>query len=119
MSVQNEPLDNQDLENSHLLRGVELETVMGLLENRPVRELREGESLFYAEQPNHFLYLLLSGRLRSHVKRHERDTVEILEPGEVVGALSAIHGQLTSATVVANEDCRLLELDEKVILVSC
>ena len=115
MSEQNEPLDNQDLENSLLLRGVELETVMSLLENCPVRELKEGGSLFYAGQSNHFLYLLLSGRLRSHVKKASRDSVEILEPGEVVGALSVMNGQLTSATVVAHEDCRLLELDEKVI----
>jgi len=115
MSEQNKPPDNQDLENSLLLRGVELETVMGLLEICPVRELKEGGSLFYAGQSNHFLYLLLSGRLRSHVKKSGRDTVEVLEPGEVVGALSVMDGQLTSATVVAHEDCRLLELEEKVI----
>ncbi len=115
MPEQNEPLDNRDLEKSLLLRGAELEAVVGLLEKCPVRELGEGGSLFYAGQPNHFLYLLLSGRLRSHVRRNGRDTVETLEPGEVIGALSVMSGKLTSATVVAHENCRLLELDEKVI----
>jgi HD-GYP domain-containing protein (c-di-GMP phosphodiesterase class II) len=115
MGEQNKPLENQELENSLLLRGAELGAVRSLLENCPVRELREGGSLFYAGQSNHFLYLLLSGRLRSHVKKDSRDTVEVLEPGEVVGALSVMNGQLTSATLVAHEDCRLLELEERVI----
>ena len=115
MGEQNKPLENQELEDSLLLRGAELAAVIGLLESCPVRELREGGSLFYAGQPNHFLYLLLSGRLRSHVKKDSRDTVEVLEPGEAVGALSVMHGQLTSATIVAREDCRLLELEEKVV----
>jgi HD-GYP domain-containing protein (c-di-GMP phosphodiesterase class II) len=115
MGEQNKPLEDQELEHSLLLRGAELAAVRGLLENCPVRELREGGSLFYAGQSNHFLYLLLSGRLRSHVKKDSRDTVEVLESGEVVGAVSVMNGQLTSATVVAHEDCRLLELEEKVI----
>jgi HD-GYP domain-containing protein (c-di-GMP phosphodiesterase class II) len=115
MGEQSKPLNSQELENSLLLRGADLEAVLGLLENCPVRELREGGSLFYAGQSNHFLYLLLSGRLRSHLKKDAREAVEVLEPGEVVGALSVMNGQLTSATVVAHEDCRILELEEKVI----
>ncbi len=36
-----------------------------------------------------------------------------MEAGEVVGELSMIDGQMTSAYVVAHEDCRVLKLDEK------
>ena len=66
--------------------------------------------LIHAEKPNQFLYLLFSGRLRIHLKL-ELDSVAILEPGEVVGELSLIDRQLTSAYVVAEDDCSLLVLD--------
>ncbi|MDA2929306.1 cyclic nucleotide-binding domain-containing protein, partial [Acidobacteria bacterium AH-259-O06] len=112
MSGQAGLLSKRELENSLLLRGVELEAVIGLLQDCPVRELKRGEVLIQAGQPNQFLYLLLSGRLRIHLKL-KLDPIIVLEPGEVVGELSLIDGQLTSAYVVAHEDCRLLTLHEK------
>ncbi|MDA2923388.1 cyclic nucleotide-binding domain-containing protein, partial [Acidobacteria bacterium AH-259-L09] len=112
MSGQAGLLSKRELENSLLLRGVELEAVIGLLKDCPVRELKRGEVLIQAGQPNQFLYLLLSGRLRIHLKL-TLDPIIVLEPGEVVGELSLIDGQLTSAYVVAHEDCRLLTLHEK------
>ncbi|MDA2925607.1 GGDEF domain-containing protein [Acidobacteria bacterium AH-259-L09] len=107
-----ESLNEQELENLLLLRGVELESVLGLLEDCPVQELNRGEVLIRKGGPNHFLYLLLSGRLRIHLKL-TLDPIVVLESGEVVGELSLIDGQPTSAYVVADENCRLLVLDEK------
>jgi len=113
MTDQSQLLDKKDLKNSLLLRGIELEPVMGLLEDCPVREFEEGTVLIHAGKPNRLLYLVLSGRLRIHLENLDLEPIAILEPGEIVGELSLIDNQVTSASVVAHEDCRLLELDEK------
>ena len=56
--------------------------------------------------------MLLAGRLRVHLKL-DLDPVTVLEAGEVVGELSLVDQELTSAYVVADDDCRLLVVDEK------
>ena len=121
MVDQTESVDLGELENMLLLKGAELESIQGLLENCSVQCLKKGEVLIHAGQPNHILYLLLSGRLRIHLEL-ELNPIVVLEPGEIVGELSLIDGQLTSANVVADEDCRLLVLGEKTLwslVVSC
>jgi len=121
MIDQRESLDPVELENMLLLRGVELESIQGILETCSVQNLEKGDVLIHAGQPNHFLYMLLSGRLRIHLEL-ELNPIVLLEPGEIVGELSLIDGQLTSANVVADEDCRLLVLGEKTLwslFVSC
>ncbi len=117
----NEALDPGELANMLLLRGVELESIQGILEACSVRCLEKDDVLIHAGQPNHFLYMILSGRLRIHLEL-ELNPIVILEPGEIVGELSLIDGQLTSANVVADEGCRLLVLGEKALwslVVSC
>ena len=104
-----------------MLRGVELESVQGILETCSVKCLKKGDVLINAGQPNHFLYMLLSGRLRIHLEL-ELDPIVVLEQGEIVGELSLIDGQLTSAHVVADQECRLLVLGDKTLwslVVSC
>jgi HD-GYP domain-containing protein (c-di-GMP phosphodiesterase class II) len=113
MTDRSKPLNKKDLKNSLLFRGIDLEPVLGLLEDCPVRELKEGTVLIHAGKPNRFLYLVLSGRLRIHVENLDLEPIAILEPGEIAGELSIIDSQVTSASAVAHEDCRLLELDEK------
>ena len=113
MTDQSKPLNKKDLKNSLLFRGIDLEPVLGLLEDCPVRELKEGTVLIHAGKPNRFLYLVLSGRLRIHVENLDLEPIAILEAGEIAGELSIIDSQVTSASAVAHEDCRLLELDEK------
>jgi HD-GYP domain-containing protein (c-di-GMP phosphodiesterase class II) len=113
MTEKSQPLNERDLKDSLLLRGIDLEPVLGLLKDCPVRELKEGTILIHAGKPNRALYLVLSGRLRIHIENLDLDPIAILEPGEIVGELSLIDDQVASASVVAHEDCRLLELDEK------
>ena len=100
-----------ELQNTSLLEGVQLESVMGLLENCPVRHLKQGEVLLHSGRENRYLYLLLSGQLDVHLKL-KLDPIAVLEPGEVVGELSVIDRQKTSAHVVAGEDSRVMQLDE-------
>ncbi len=68
-----------------------------------------------------YIIPLLSGRLRIHLEL-ELDPIVVLEQGEIVGELSLIDGQLTSAHVVADQECRLLVLGDKTLwslVVSC
>jgi len=114
MADQKDSLDKDKLESLLFLKGVDLESIRGLLEACPVQQVKRGEVLIHAEKPNQSLYLLVSGRLRIHLKL-ELDSIAILEPGEVVGELSLIDRELTSAYVVAEDDCSLLVLDEETL----
>ena len=102
----------RELEDCLLLRGVELESVRDLLRDCHVRELKEDEVLISAGQPNCCLFLLLSGRLRIHLKP-KMSPLTFLGPGEIVGELSFIDGQPASAYVIADKNSRVLALDQK------
>jgi diguanylate cyclase (GGDEF)-like protein len=106
------PLDQRELELVPLLKGVDFDSIQDILNSSPVKELKEGEVLIRAGEVNEYLYLLLSGCLRVHLD-FKMDPVALLEPGEIVGDLSVIDGQPTSAHVVADDDCRLLALSEQ------
>lgn len=101
-----------DLEGLLLFRGVDLSSARGLLEDCSRRDLSSGEVLIQAGQPNQLLYLVLSGRLRVHLEL-DQDPVGQLKAGEVAGEISLISGELTSAFVVADENSRVLVLDEE------
>ena len=121
MHILKDLLDSHQLQGMSLLKGIELESIQDLLEESPLRELKKDDVLIKAGQPNHSVYLLLSGRLSINLKKVTLGPSVILSPGEIVGEMSVIDRQLTSATVLAHEDCCVLVLDEKVIwsLVEC
>ncbi len=107
-------LKQSDLERSHLFEGVEFGSIIGLLEDCPIQELKQNDVLLNRGEGNHFLFLILSGRLRVHLELSV-DPVTVLGPGEVAGELSLIDGQPTSAYVVADDECRILALNEKTL----
>ncbi len=108
-------LSKWELETSILWKGVELDSVLDLLQDCPIKEFTEGAVLIQAGQPNDFLYLILSGRLRIHLKDLTLAPIVMLEPGEVVGEMSVFDRQPASAYVVAQEVSRLLVLDRATI----
>ena len=108
-------LDSHQLQGMSLLRGVELESIQDLLEECPIQDLKKDDVLIQEGQPNHSVYLLLSGRLSVHLRKMTLGPSVFLGPGEIVGEMSVIDRQLTSATVVAYENSCVLVLDEKVI----
>lgn len=114
MQKEKESAAKVELTDLAFLRGGEFEHYRGLLEECPTKELKQGEVLIQSGEPNQFLYLLVSGRLKIQLTL-ETDAIAVLEPGEVVGELSLIDGQLTSAYVVAETDSSLLVMDEQVM----
>lgn len=69
-------------------------------------EVPQGQVLIRKGQKLDALFLLLSGKLSVSVEGKPRAT---LEPGDFVGEMSFISGQLTSADVLADEPVRYLE----------
>jgi len=103
-----------ELKNSILLRGVDLLSIQGLIQESPLMELERLEVLIEANQANRFLYILLAGQLSIRLKL-TLDPMAMIRPGECVGELSVLDGQPTSAHVIADTDCRLLALEERAV----
>ena len=103
--------DPKELEHISLLQGVAIESIQHLLAPCTVQNLNPGDVLIESGKPNRLMYALLSGRLRIHLDLEE-DPITVLGPGEIVGELSVVDGQATSAHVVADSECRVLGIDE-------
>ena len=105
---------NRELASSVLLKEVELDPLLDLLQAGKVRSLEEGEVLIEVRQSNHTLYLILSGRLTIQLQP-ELNPIAVLGSGDVVGELSFIDGQLTTACAIAGVPTRVLALDEQIM----
>jgi len=90
--------------STSLLRGVEFEYVVDVLEECPIKGLKREDILITPGQPRRYIYLLLSGRLSVHLNKLMTDPIVILEPGEVAGEMSVVDHQPASAYVLAQED---------------
>ena len=108
-------LGTHEQQSTSLLRGVNFEHVVDVLEECPVEELKKDDILISPGQPRRFIYLLLTGRLSVHLNKLMTDPIVILEPGEVAGEMSVVDHQPASAYVLAQEDSRVLVMDEKAI----
>lgn len=103
--------DLKELEQVKLLEGVDIKSIQHLLAPCSVQHLNPGELLIESGKPNRFMYALLSGHLRIHLEL-DAPPITVLGPGDIVGELSVIDGQATSAHVVAKDECRVLAIDE-------
>ena len=75
-----------------------------------MQKFKRDEVVLSAGEPNHSIHLLLSGQLRVQLEL-SLQPIARLEPGELVGEISVVDGQPTTAYVVADEDCRVLILE--------
>lgn len=117
MSDQNDAsngVTQRELASSILLKEVELESLLELLQKGEVRTLEKDEVLIEAKESNRTIYLILSGRLTIQLQP-ELNPIAVLGPGDVAGELSFIDGQLTTAYVVAGVPTRVLALEEQLM----
>ncbi len=105
-------IDEMDLKQIYLLKGVEPDVIIGLLDLCTILKLEPQEILIVPTQSNRTVYFLLSGRLRIHLDSVDSKPIVILEPGESVGEMSVVDHKPTSAFVVADESCVLLTMEE-------
>ena len=114
MANQKESFELSELKDVFLFKEVELGSIQGILENCPVQKFKSGEVVLSAGESNGSIHLLLSGQLRVQLDL-SLQPIARLKPGELVGEISVVDGQPTTAYVVADEDCRVLVLDESTL----
>ena len=108
-------LDPELLKGIFLFRSVNIESIQGIFDFCKIRRLQAGEILFPPGQVNWTVYFVLEGKLRIHLDTPAGEPVAILGPGESIGELSVIDRQPTTAYAVADEDSRLLVMDEEIL----
>ncbi|NER81236.1 MAG: cyclic nucleotide-binding domain-containing protein [Leptolyngbya sp. SIO1D8] len=98
--------------------------ILGILEDEDVdwlvsaghrRELVSHEILIHEGEPNHALYLILSGRFVVSVARSQQTAIAYLSGGEVVGEMSFVDHLPPSATVTATESAVVLEIERETL----
>ena len=108
--------DFRALAESRLFRAVDIEQVHHLLEDCVVRDLRNGEVLLTrGDAPSQDVFVVLYGRVSVFLSGTASPSHTIIRAGECVGEMSAIDREPISATVVAQEDTRLLAIPEPVV----
>jgi diguanylate cyclase (GGDEF)-like protein len=105
-------IDKALLEQIHLFRSVDIESIRGIFDYCSVIVLQPGEVLIAPGQFNRTVYFILTGSLRIHLNSPDSEPISVLEPGASVGEISVIDLQPTSAYVVADEESTLLAMDE-------
>jgi diguanylate cyclase (GGDEF)-like protein len=99
----------EGLKGSALFDGVSADTRTTLIGQARTRQLTAGTRLLSAGQVNRSLFIVTDGALDVHLPGNDGPHVR-LQPGECVGELSVIDGQLASADVVAVSATSVLEL---------
>lgn len=113
-STESNKLRPQDLESQSLFKGVAFDSLIGLLEFCPVRQVTPGEMVIAKDDTRKECYLILSGALRVHLDSPDSEEISLLHAGESVGEISLLDAKPASAFVVAEEDSRLLVLPEDI-----
>jgi len=109
------PFSREELQSLQILASVDLARIEPLLRSCEVRALAPGETLIAGGAPNHYLYLLLAGRLSIHLEKDRSEPIATIEAGESVGEISLIDRNPASADVVAEIPSRVLVLDEEIM----
>ncbi len=94
---------NVDMENSALL---------DLLSLCEYKTLAAEEVILSTEEENHYLYILLKGRLVIQLTAYDDIPLATVEPGECVGEMSIIDSRVPSAQVKASEETQVLVIEQ-------
>ncbi len=97
-----------------LFGAVDLEQCSELLVKCSSKSLSPGQTLLYKDQVNHSMFVIVDGHLGMHLQE-DASAIVILNPGDTVGEMSVIGGQPTSAFVIAQSNCKVLEIPEKLL----
>ncbi|MES0337875.1 MAG: GGDEF domain-containing protein [Candidatus Magnetobacterium sp. LHC-1] len=108
--------NDTEVRRINLLKSVRIKAIEGLLNRCTYREFEPGEVIIAAGQINYLIYMILSGSVRVHVDHLEDEPLVVYERGEIVGEISVIDQRPTTASVVANTHCRMLVMDEEILL---
>jgi sigma-B regulation protein RsbU (phosphoserine phosphatase) len=74
--------------------------------------LADGDQLIEAGQDNHYLYLLIDGRMEARLSSDRSEQGIAIAPGEAIGEMSILDGKKTSANVYSVGESDVLAVDE-------
>jgi diguanylate cyclase (GGDEF)-like protein len=105
------------LSRLQLFRNVDLDNpaLIDLLDQCEYAVLAEGEVILSTEAENHYLYILLKGRLVIQLNEYDDIPLATVEPGECVGEMSIIDSRVPSAQVRASEETRVLVIEQEIL----
>ncbi|MBT8120074.1 MAG: GGDEF domain-containing protein [Gammaproteobacteria bacterium] len=105
------------LSRLQLFRNVDLDNaaLFDLLNQCEYRQLAKDEVVLSTEAENHYLYILLKGRLAIQLNEHEDIPLATVEPGECVGEMSIIDSRVPSALVSALEETQVLVIEQDIL----
>ena len=107
-------LTRKDLGEIKLFHGVQPDSILGLLQSCPTRELSAKEPLIEPGEESECLYVVLEGKLSVHLESADDEAVLELTRGDSVGELSLIDNRPRSALVVANEPTRVMVISREI-----
>jgi len=87
-------------------------SILTLTQDLPVRTLEPGDTLMREAEQGGNLYILESGRLV--VERQGVKIADIKEPGAIIGEMSVLLGNESSATVRAERECRIRVIEDAI-----
>ncbi len=93
---------------------VDLDAVADLLDDLICRRMSRGDVLMKAGELNSSVYVLLRGRLGVLADKDE-ELISEIKVGELIGEISVLDKRPCSATVIALEECTLLEIGESLL----
>ena len=118
MSVTAVEHDKLLLSRLQLFRNVDLNSPEfdQLLRLCDYRDMSEGETLLSPEAENHYLYVIVSGRLAIQLGPHDEEIpLAIVEPGECVGEMSIFDNRMPTVQVTASDPSRVLQIEQDVL----
>lgn len=109
--------DKRLLSRLQLFRNVnmESETLIDLLDLCEYRTLLKDEVILSTQEENHYLFILIKGRLVIQLSEHDDIPLATVEPGECVGEMSIIDSRVPSAEVKASEETDVLVIEQEVL----
>jgi len=105
------------LSRLQLFRNVDMENpaLLDLLNLCEYRTLAAGEVILSTQEENHYLFILMKGRLVIQLSEHEDIPLATVEPGECVGEMSIIDSRVPSAQVSASEETFVLVIEQDIL----
>ena len=109
----------QILRSTDILRGVADPTIEKIASAAKPQTVEEGETLYSVGDPARCAYVVAAGRLRFILGGDGRPAAQgtIIPQGDILGWAALLSNQPRRiATVIALEDCRLLDIDGEALL---
>lgn len=105
----------EDMARTTLFRDLDLGLIIHRLAACPKRHLKAGEVLLQQGQANDTVYLVLEGHLYVRLESQEDTDVSVAVVGDCIGEMSVIDGRPCAASVLAQDDCTVLQLPGELI----